>query len=119
MNFSPLTKRRFKNFKANKRGAIATITFCFLFLISIFAEFIANDKPILLVFDNKVYFPVFQEISETFYGGEFETEADYKDPFVKNLINQNIEMEMVWFQTYSHFFSFLKVFKFLGACFVF
>jgi len=88
MNFSPLTKRRFKNFKANKRGTIATITFCFLFLISIFAEFIANDKPILLVFDNRVHFPVFEEISETFYGGEFETEADYKDPFVKDLINQ-------------------------------
>ena len=86
MTFSPLTIRRLKNFRSNKRGYYSTLIFCVLFFISIFAEFIANDKPIFVFFEQKIHFPVFEKISETFYGGEFETEADYKDPYVKNLI---------------------------------
>ena len=89
MNFSPLTLRRLRNFKANKRGYYSGFVFCILFFISIFAEFIANDKPVLLFFKGEFHFPVFQKISETHFGGEFETEADYKDPYVKNLINKN------------------------------
>ena len=89
INFSPLTIRRFRNFRANNRGYYSALIFGILFFISVFAEFIANDKPIFLVFENKVHFPVFEKISETFYGGEFETEADYKDPFVRELINKN------------------------------
>ena len=85
---SPLTQRRIQNFKANKRGMISTYIFLFLFLISLFADFIANDKPILVIFNKELIFPIFQTIPETFYGGEFETEADYKDPFVINLIEE-------------------------------
>ena len=89
MNISPLAVRRLNNFRANKRGYYSALVFSVLFLISIFAEFIANDKPILVVFDGQIHLPVFQKISETYYGGEFETEADYKDPYVKDLINKN------------------------------
>ena len=89
MNLSPLSQRRIENFRSNKRGFYSAIIFVFLFVITIFAEFIANDKPILVVFDNKFYFPVIEKIPETFFGGEFETESDYKDPFVQNLINTN------------------------------
>ena len=89
MNLSPLSKRRIENFRSNKRGFYSAIIFIFLFVITIFAEFIANDKPILVVFDNKFYFPVIEKIPETFFGGEFETESDYKDPFVQKLINTN------------------------------
>ena len=60
-----------------------------MFLVSIFANFIANDKPLFVVFDKKILFPVIESIPETFFGGEFETEADYKDPFVIELINKN------------------------------
>ena len=88
MNVSPLTIRRLRNFRANKRGYYAALVFSVLFLISVFAEFIANDKPIIVVFNGQIHFPVFEKISETYYGGEFETEADYKDPFVKDLITQ-------------------------------
>ena len=88
MVVSPLTIRRLKNFRANKRGFYSTLIFSFLFLISIFAEFIANDKPILVFFNGQIHLPVFEKIPETYYGGEFETEADYKDPFVKDLINE-------------------------------
>ena len=85
MNISPLTIRRLRNFRANKRGYYSALIFSVLFLISIFAEFIANDKPIFVVFDSQIHFPVFEKISETYYGGEFETEADYKDPFVNEI----------------------------------
>ena len=88
MNVSPLTIRRLRNFRANKRGYYSALIFSVLFLISIFAEFIANDKPIFVVFDSQIHFPVFEKISETYYGGEFETEADYKDPFVRDLIDK-------------------------------
>ena len=66
MNLSPLSKRRIENFRSNKRGFYSAIIFVFLFVITIFAEFIANDKPILVVFDNKFYFPVIEKIPETF-----------------------------------------------------
>ena len=86
---SPLTKRRIKNFKSNKRGMISTYLFFFLFFTSLFADFIANDKPILVSFNDQLFFPIFEKIPETFYGGEFETEADYKDRYVIDLIEKN------------------------------
>ena len=89
MNLSPLTVRRLQNFKSNKRGFYSTITFLILFFISVFAELIANDKPIIILFNGELKFPIVQEIPETYLGGEFETEADYKDPFVKELIKNN------------------------------
>ena len=89
MNFSPLTLRRIENFKNNKRGLYSTYIFLSMFLVSIFANFIANDKPLFVFFDKKILFPVIESIPETFFGGEFETEADYKDPFVIELINKN------------------------------
>ncbi len=89
MNFSPLTKRRLDNFRGNKRGYYSAVIFLFLFAISLFAEFIANEKPIFISFNNKIYFPTFEKIPEVFFGGEFETEADYKDPYVRDLINKN------------------------------
>ena len=89
MNLSPLTVRRLQNFKSNKRGYYSTITFLILFFISVFAELIANDKPIIILFNGELKFPIVQEIPETYLGGEFETEADYKDPFVKELIMKN------------------------------
>ena len=89
MRLSPLTIRRIKNFKGNRRGLLSALVFSLLFFVSIFAEFISNDKPIIVVFNKNLYLPVFEKIPETFYGGEFETEADYKDPYVKKLINDN------------------------------
>ena len=89
MQLSPLNQRRFNNFKSNKRGWYSFWIFSFLFLISIFADFIANDKPLLVRYDNAFYLPIINEYPETIFGGDFETEADYRDPFVKKLINSN------------------------------
>ena len=86
MRISPLNKRRLQNFKSNKRGLYSFWIFSFLFILSICANFIANDKPLLINYKNNYYFPIIITYSETTFGGDFETEADYRDPFVKKLI---------------------------------
>lgn len=85
----PLKMRRVQNFADNRRAYISLYIFMALFVISLFAEFIANDKPVLVMSRGKIYFPVFKEYSETVFGGEFEIEADYHDPFVQDLIEEN------------------------------
>ena len=89
MTLSSLNKRRLDNFKSNKRGWYSFLIFTFLFLVSIFADFIANEKPLLIKYQNQIYLPILNEYAETTFGGDFETEADYRDPFVKDLINNN------------------------------
>jgi microcin C transport system permease protein len=91
---SPLTNRRLALFKANRRGFWSLWIFLALFMLTLFAEFIANDKPILLSYRGELYFPVFKAYSETTFGGDFETEAMYRDPFVADRINA--EGWMVW-----------------------
>ena len=83
---SPLNRRRWQSFKANRRGYWAFWIFMVLFVVSLFAEFIANDRPFYVHYDGKSYFPVFVAYPETAFGGDFETAADYRDPFLKKLI---------------------------------
>jgi len=85
--WSPLNQRRLSNFKKNKRGYYSLIVFSFLFVISLFAEFIANDKPIAVFYDEQLYIPVLNVYPETTFGGDFETEADYRDEYIEGLIN--------------------------------
>jgi microcin C transport system permease protein len=86
---SPLTRRRWEAFRANKRGFVSLWLFLILFGISLPAELIANDKPLYVNYAGQHFFPVFQAYPETAFGGDFETEADYRDPFVQDLINEN------------------------------
>ena len=83
---SPINQRRWQNFKANRRGYVSFWFFLVLFFVSLFAEFIANDKPFYISLEGRSYFPVFATYPETAFGGEFETAADYRDPFLKKLI---------------------------------
>ena len=85
---SKLNQRRLNNFRSNKRGYYSFWIFSFLFFVSLFADFIANEKPLLVRYDSNFYYPIFSYYSETTFGGDFETEADYKDPYVKNLIEE-------------------------------
>ncbi|CAH6841937.1 MULTISPECIES: ABC transporter permease [Vibrio] len=86
---NPLAEARWLRFKANKRGFISLWIFTILFGLSLFAEIIANDKPLLVSYDNQWFVPVINEYAETEFGGEFETEADYKDPYVIDLIEES------------------------------
>ncbi len=86
MSLSPLARRRLANFRANRRGWWSLWIFLALFLLSLGAEFIANDKPFVVFYDGGLYLPVFERYPETVFGGEFEVEADYRDPYVRELI---------------------------------
>ena len=94
LRITPLTRRRRYNFRANRRGFWSLWIFAALFFISLFAEFIANDKPLLMRYDAEFYMPVFVSYPETTFGGDFPTEADYRDPFVAKLIDD--KGWMVW-----------------------
>jgi microcin C transport system permease protein len=83
---SPLNLRRWQNFKANRRGFWSLWIFLALFILSLFAEFIANDRPIYIGLEGRSYFPTFVDYLETAFGGEFETTADFRDPAVQKLI---------------------------------
>ena len=85
---TPINRRRWLNFKANKRGYWSLWLFLGLFTLSLFAEFIANDRPLLVTFKGEVYAPVFVAYPETEFGGFFQTEADFRDPFVQDLIKE-------------------------------
>jgi microcin C transport system permease protein len=88
LKITPITARRLTNFRANKRGYWSLWIFAALFFVTLFAEFIANDKPLLVRFDGAFYAPIFNSYPETTFGGDFETEADYTDPFVVELIEE-------------------------------
>jgi microcin C transport system permease protein len=84
---SPINQRRWRVFKANKRGFYSLIVFSVLFTLALFAEFIANDKPVLVKYDGAFYMPIFKMYTEKQFGGDFETEADYHDPDVAKFIH--------------------------------
>src|SRR5262245_17185518 len=83
---SPINRRRWDNFKSNRRGYISFWVFLVLFGISLFAEFIANDKPYVVEYKGEFFFPIFRTYPETTFGGEFETAADYRDPYLQQQI---------------------------------
>lgn len=88
MTISPINRRRIQTFKANRRGYWSAVLFAILFFVSLFAEFVANDKPFVVVYDGAVHLPVFKGYPETAFGGEFPTEADYRDPYVAEKIHE-------------------------------
>lgn len=85
---SPLNQRRWRNFKANRRGWWSLWIFLFLFVTSLFAEFIANDKPILVSYKGEILMPVLVDYPEEKFGG-FYAVTDYRDPVIQDEINQN------------------------------
>lgn len=86
MALSPLNQRRWRNFKNNRRAFWSLIIFTVLFGLSLFAELIANDKPILVSYRGELHTPFLKFYPETAFGGDFRTEADYGDPAVQCLI---------------------------------
>ncbi|HEY0204746.1 MAG TPA: ABC transporter permease [Acetobacteraceae bacterium] len=85
---TPTTRRRLAIFRAHKRGYWSLVIFLVLFGLSLFAEFLANDRPLLIRFDGHLYVPVVQDLSEDTFGPDFlPTEADYTDPQLAAAIN--------------------------------
>lgn len=95
MALSPINQRRFAQFKAHKRGWYSLWIFLVLFALSLGAEIIANDKPIVVSYDNNWYFPIVKRYSETTFGGEFPLQANYKSPYIQDLIAEK-DGWMLW-----------------------
>ncbi|KNX43022.1 Inner membrane ABC transporter permease protein YejE [Roseovarius tolerans] len=86
IRLSPLNQRRWRNFRRNGRAFWSLILFSVIFTVTLFAEFVANDKPILVQYRGDFYAPIFRFYPETAFGGDFQTEAIYRDPEVQCLI---------------------------------
>ncbi|MBF0332617.1 MAG: ABC transporter permease [Alphaproteobacteria bacterium] len=86
MRITPLTERRLKNFRANRRGFWSLWIFLAIFGASLCAELIANDRPLLVSYDGQLFFPVATNYPETTFGGDFPTTADYRDPYIRERI---------------------------------
>ncbi|MGH1401141.1 ABC transporter permease [Acinetobacter tandoii] len=84
---SPMIQTRLQRFRQNRLGFFCLILFSLIFVVSLAANLIANEKPLLVKYQQSFYFPVFKSYPETTFGGVFETEADYKDPVVQQLID--------------------------------
>ncbi len=79
-------RRSWLRFKANRRGYISLWLFGILFVLSLFAEVLFNDKPLVVNYQDELFFPFLITYPETAFGGDFETEADYSDAYVRGLI---------------------------------
>lgn len=88
IKLTPINQRRFQRFKSNKRGWLSLWLFLALFFSSLLAELIANDKPILIKFEDRYYYPILKVYSEQEFGGDLPTEADYRDEYVVELIEE-------------------------------
>jgi microcin C transport system permease protein len=93
IRISPLNKRRWQNFKANRRGYWSLWIFLVLFVVSLFAEFVANDQPIFIDVNGHYYFPALVTYPDTDFGKPndpnlFGTAADYRDPYLIGLIKK-------------------------------
>jgi len=89
IRLTPLTRRRLHRFRSNRRGWWSLWIFVILFITTLLAEVIANDKPFVVYFKGEVYFPIVKAYPETTFGGDFLTEADYRNPYLSELIERD------------------------------
>jgi microcin C transport system permease protein len=86
-NKNSLVRRRWYSFRRNKRGFYSLVFFSILLLLSFFAEVLSNDKPFLVRYDGAFYFPLLHAYPETTFGGDFESETDYRDQYILQKLN--------------------------------
>ena len=79
-------RRAWQRFSRNRLGFYSLILFCVMVVFSLFAEVLSNDKPLVVSYESKLYFPLVKDYSEKTFGGDFDTPADYLDPFIKDKI---------------------------------
>ncbi len=94
--------RAWRRFKANKRGYVSLIIFTVLFVLSLFAEVLSNDKPLLVHYNDSYYFPLFNTYAETEFGGDFASETDYLDPFIREQLSKGDNWAIYPLNPYSY-----------------
>ena len=82
------TRRAWARFRRNRLGYWSLLIFCVVVLLSLVAELISNDRPLLVRYQGQFYVPVLQDYPETTFGGDFQTPADYLDPFIRERLAQ-------------------------------
>ncbi|MEH6472726.1 MAG: ABC transporter permease [Halopseudomonas sp.] len=93
---SPINRRRLERFKQNRRGYWALWLLTGLFVLSLGAELIANERPLLVSHQQQLYWTLWNDYSEVTFGGEFDTQADFKDPYMKELIEVEGNGWIIW-----------------------
>jgi microcin C transport system permease protein len=93
--------RAWQRFKANKRGYYSLWIFLLLFVLSLFAELLSNDRPLLVQYNGQSYYPLFVTYPETTFGGDFETETDYLDPYIREKITTSPNWSLYPFNNFS------------------
>ena len=86
LRMSEETRRKWRAFRRNRRGLVSLYVLLTLLVLSVFAEVYANSRPIVIRYEGRLYFPLLRDYPETAFGGDFETEANYQDPFVRQRI---------------------------------
>lgn len=86
---SPINQRRLSTFCKNRRALYSLLIFSVMFVVSMGAEIIANDRPIVISYKHELFFPAFKFYPEITFGGDFDTEADYRDPYIKDIIESD------------------------------
>jgi microcin C transport system permease protein len=94
--------RAWRRFKANKRGYVSLIIFSVLFVLSLFAEVLSNDKPLIVHYNDAYYFPLFATYPETEFGGDFASETDYLDPFIREQLSKGDNWSIYPLNPYSY-----------------
>ena len=81
-------QRAWQRFRRNRLGFYSLVLFCAMVLISLCAEVVSNDKPLIVRYEGQTYFPLLKDYPETVFGGDFETSTDYLDPFIQSQLQQ-------------------------------
>ena len=84
-----MTRRRWARFRQNRRGFYSLLLFLLLFGLSLGAEFLSNDKPLVVRYEQGFYFPLWRAYPETVFGGDFDTETNYRDPYILQRLQSN------------------------------
>src|SRR3954447_19070017 len=82
--------RAWRRFRRNRLGFVSLLIFSTLVILSLFAELLSNDEPLLVRYQGQFYFPMLHEYSEQTFGGDFPTKADYLDPYIREKLNENV-----------------------------
>jgi microcin C transport system permease protein len=95
------SRRAWQRFKRNRLGYWSLIAFVALVVISLFAELISNDRPLIVRYEGQTYFPMVRDYPETVFGGDFDTATDYLDPFIQERLSQHGNWALFTFNTYG------------------
>lgn len=102
---SAVAKRRartWRRFKRNRRGYYSLVLFLIFFILSLMAEVLSNDMPLVVRYEGRFYFPILVSYPETTFGGDFETATDYSDPYIRQKLEQSGNMIVFPFNRHSY-----------------